>query len=89
MLRYFESFRGFDVSIFRGFDVLLNDELHFLEGIAALLSVVIAQQQVAVVRYVHNFSHEGTVFVGVGMESLPPVEHGAVLLLDVVIQIVV
>ena len=75
--------------MFRGFDASLNDELHFLEGIAALLSVVIAQQQVAVVRYVHYFSHEGTVLVSVRMESLPPVECGAVLLLDVVIQIVV
>ena len=75
--------------MFRCFDVLLNDELHFLEGIAALLSVVVAQQQVALVRYIHYFSHEGTVLVSVRMESLPPVEHGAVLLLDVVIQIVV
>ena len=82
-------FRGFDASIFRCFEVSLNNELHFLEGIAALHSVVIAQQQVAVVRYVHYFSHEGTVLVGIWMESLPPVEHGAVLLLDVVIQIVV
>ena len=75
--------------MFRGFDASLNDELHFLEGIAALFPVVIAQQQVALVRYIHYFSHEGTVFVNVGMESLPPVEHGEVLLLDVVIQIVV
>ena len=51
----------------------LYDVLYFLEGVAALAAVVVAQQQTAVVSHIYEFRHESTVAVGIWMEPLAAV----------------
>ena len=73
--------RYYDVSMFSLFPRFnnSNDELYFLKGVSALVTLVIAQHQVTILLDRHQLGHKRTVLITVGIETVPTIQHIQIL----------